>query len=311
MTLLYDDPVFLQHETGSHPENADRLRPVSARLRDSGLVAFCGRPEFDPCTRRRLNRLHSSRYIDEVWGLAKSGGGAFGLETLVGPSSYDVALLAAGSVCDAVERVVAGEDTSALCLVRPPGHHALATGAMGFCLFNNVAVGASLAVEELELDRVLIVDWDIHHGNGTQAAFWQDPRVGFLSIHRFPFYPGTGSAEETGAGPGLGTTLNLPVPFGISRGDYLSLFTDQLEKFASKIKPYLVLISAGFDTHRADPVGNLGLESEDFTALTRCVLKVARAHAGGRVVSVLEGGYNPAALTESVELHLRELLASA
>jgi acetoin utilization deacetylase AcuC-like enzyme len=311
VTLLYDDPVFLQHETGSHSENADRLRAVSARLRDSGLAARCARPDFEPCTRRRLNRIHSSHYIDEVWGLAKSGGGAFGFETLVGPSSFDVALLAAGSVCDAVERVVSGEDTRALCLVRPPGHHALTGSAMGFCLFNNVAVGASLAVEELRLDRVLIVDWDIHHGNGTQAAFWQDPRVGFLSIHRWPFYPGTGAAVETGGGPGLGATLNLPVAFGISRRDYLSLFMDQLERFASKIRPQLILVSAGFDTHRADPVGNLGLESEDFTALTRSVLEVARAHAGGRVVSVLEGGYDPAALSESVDLHLRELLTPA
>ena len=311
MTLLYDEPVFLQHETGSHPENADRLRAVSARLGASGLAARCVRPGFGPCARRRLNRIHSSHYIDEVWGLAKSGGGAFGLETVVGPSSYDVALLAAGSVCDAVERVARGEDASALCLVRPPGHHALVGGAMGFCLFNNVAVGASLAVEELGLDRVLIVDWDIHHGNGTQAAFWQDSRVGFLSIHRWPFYPGTGSAEETGSGPGLGTTLNLPVAFGTSRRDYLSRFKDQLEKFASRIRPQLVLISAGFDAHRADPVGNLGLESGDFTTLTRSVLAVAGTHAGGRVVSVLEGGYDPVALSDCVELHLRELLAPA
>ena len=182
---------------------------------------------------------------------------------------------------------------------------------MGFCLFNNVAVAARLAIDELGLDRVLIVDWDIHHGNGTQATFWEDPRVGFLSIHRWPFYPGTGDDDETGGGPGLATTLNLPVEFGTSRGNTCEMFADALEKFADKIKPQLVLISAGFDTHRLDPVGNLGLETEDFIPLTNAVLDVADAYAGGRVVSVLEGGYDPEVLADCVEVHLGEMLKRA
>jgi acetoin utilization deacetylase AcuC-like enzyme len=182
---------------------------------------------------------------------------------------------------------------------------------MGFCLFNNIAVGARMALAELQLDRVLIVDWDVHHGNGTQDEFWTDPQVGFLSIHRYPFYPGTGAADETGAGRGLGTTLNLPIKFGTSRQDYLKRFEDELTAFADQLKPQLVLVSAGFDSHREDPIGSLGLEVEDFRPLTRIVLNVARTHAGGRLVSVLEGGYNVDRLAESVEAHLEELLADA
>jgi acetoin utilization deacetylase AcuC-like enzyme len=304
MTLLYCHPCFLDHETGGHPERADRIRHIPERLAAAGLSGRCRTPEFQPVSRQRLARVHSPSYIDEVWAYAKSGGGHLDSDTIVSPASYDVALMAVGSVCDAVERLLRGEDTKALCLVRPPGHHAMINRAMGFCLFNNIAVAARLAVDVLELDRVLIVDWDIHHGNGTQATFWEDPRVGFLSIHRWPFFPGTGSADETGGSHGLGTIRNLPVEFGTSREDYLALFRNNLEEFAAKIRPQMVLISAGFDTHRLDPVGNLGLETEDFAPLTNMVLDVADAYADGRVVSVLEGGYDPSVLADCVAVHL-------
>jgi len=305
---LYNDSCFLKHETGAHPERADRLRSIAERLAHSGLDRKCQRPAWGPASRQQLARIHWPRYIDEVWALAKSGGGELDADTVVSPASYEVALQAAGAVCDAVRRVVRGEDTTALCLVRPPGHHALAGRAMGFCLFNNVAVAARMATEELGLDRVLIVDWDVHHGNGTQAAFWEDPRVGFLSIHRWPFYPGTGLEDETGGGPGLGYTVNLPVPYGTPRADYLARFTLALERFADRLKPQLVLVSAGFDAHRLDPVGDLGLDTEDFATLTSRVLDVAEAHAAGRLVSVLEGGYHLEATAQSVEAHLAELL---
>lgn len=308
MTLLYSERRFLNHETGDHPESADRIRLISGRLKQSGLAAQCRRVEFPPIDRRRLARVHSPSYIDEIWAYAKSGGGHIEVDTVVSPASYEVALLAAGCVCDAAERIIRGEDTQALCLVRPPGHHALTNRAMGFCIFNNVAVAARTAVDELGLDRVLIVDWDIHHGNGTQATFWEDPKVGFLSIHRWPFYPGTGDEDETGGGPGLGATVNVPVEFGTSRKDYLALLTNALTKFADKFKPQMVFLSAGFDAHRRDPVGNLGLETEDFGPLTDLVLDVARTHAGGRLVSVLEGGYNPEVMADCVELHLGEML---
>ena len=179
---------------------------------------------------------------------------------------------------------------------------------MGFCLFNNVALGARAALDELGLERVLIVDWDVHHGNGTQEMFWDDGRVGFLSIHRWPFYPGTGAAEETGSGRALGWIANVPVPFGTSRRDYHAQFDRALEYLAAKVRPQLVLISAGFDAHREDPIGSLGLEVEDFARLTRSVLQTAESHADGKTVSVLEGGYHPQRLAESVGVHLAELL---
>jgi acetoin utilization deacetylase AcuC-like enzyme len=307
MTLLYCSPCFLDHETGEHPERADRIRRIPARLEQAGLMGQCRQSEFQPVSRQQLAQVHSPAYIDEIWAYAKSGGGYIEADTVVSPASYEVALMAAGSVCDAVERVVRGEDSQGLCLVRPPGHHAMVNHAMGFCIFNNVAVAARLAVGSLGLRRVLIVDWDIHHCNGTQATFWEDPQVGVLSIHRWPFYPGTGAADETGGG-GLGLIRNLPIEYGTPRKDYLDIFGSNLETFAAKVKPELVLVSAGFDAHRLDPVGDLGLETEDFIPLTNMVLDVADAYADGRLVSVLEGGYDPEILADCVAVHLAEML---
>jgi acetoin utilization deacetylase AcuC-like enzyme len=179
---------------------------------------------------------------------------------------------------------------------------------MGFCLFSNIAIAASVARDEHQLERVLIVDWDVHHGNGTQDIFYADGRVGFFSIHRWPFYPGTGDTDETGTGDGLGATVNLPVTFGTPRATYRQRFATALEKFAARLRPQLVLVSAGFDSHRADPIGSLGLEVEDFAELTQIVHNVAAVHAGGRIVSLLEGGYNPPVLAECVEVHLRGLM---
>ncbi len=308
MTLLYRDARFLNHETGSHPERALRLQTIDAHLERHWLTAQCRQPEFGPCDREGLALAHAPGYIEEVAAFARAGGGQLDADTVCSPASFDVAALAAGAVADAVGRVVRGEDSTALCLVRPPGHHALADRAMGFCLFNNVAIGAMAAVRRHGLDRVLIVDFDVHHGNGTQDIFWTDPRVGFLSMHRYPFYPGTGSAGETGAGDGLGATFNLPVEFGTPRKEILAAFAARLQSFADQIRPQLVLVSAGFDAHRTDPIGNLGLEAEDYATLTDRVLEIAAVHAGGRVVSVLEGGYNPPALAQCVEEHLTRLL---
>ncbi|NLX94984.1 MAG: histone deacetylase [Rhodopirellula sp.] len=308
MTLLYSNDTFLHHETGLHPESADRIREIPSHLEKAGLDRRCKQPEWEPIPRHQIARVHSLRYVDEVWAMAKSGGGDLDVDTVCSPSSYDVALRAAGCVSDASQRILGGEDNQALCLVRPPGHHALASRAMGFCLFNNVAIAAKAAVDEMGLDRVLIVDWDIHHGNGTQATFWEDPRVGFFSIHRCPFFPGTGMEDETGSGDGLGATLNLPVAFGISRKDYLALFGLGLERFAAKIKPQLIFISAGWDTHRLDPVGNLGLEVEDYATMTNMVLDIADSYCGGKLISVLEGGYDPRIVAESVVVHLDEML---
>lgn len=308
MTLLYMNEKFLEHDTGKHPERPERLLAIVRQLQRTGVDARCHRPAWEPISLERLVLVHGREYVASVRQFAESGGGRIEADTVVSPASYDVALLAAGAVCDAVGRVVAGEEQQALCLVRPPGHHALPENAMGFCLFNNIALGARLAIDELQLNRVLIVDFDVHHGNGTQDTFWEDEQIGFLSMHRFPFYPGTGQWDETGSGRGLGTTRNLPIEFGQSRKFILQHFATELEHFAAKIKPELVLLSAGFDAHREDPVGSLGLETEDFEPLTDAVLDVAATYAGGKIVSVLEGGYNTSRLAGCVELHLERLL---
>jgi len=307
MTLLYHDPIFLQHDTGHHPERSDRLRRVVDHLVAKGLESACRHPHFERVTPERLARVHRPEYAEEVRNFAEKRGGYLDADTVVSSRSYEVACHAAGAVCDAVVRVVHGEEPRALCLVRPPGHHALADRAMGFCLFNNVAIGARVATAELGLDRVLIVDWDVHHGNGTQDTFWEDEQVAFLSIHRWPFYPGTGSVHETGGGQALGTKHNVPITFGTSRLKYLADFASHLQTFADKVRPQLVLVSAGFDTHRLDPIGSLGLEFEDFATLTRHVLDIASVHAQGRLVSVLEGGYNLEMLPLCVGAHLSVL----
>lgn len=310
MTLLYTDPGFLDHDTGRHPENAKRLEHITARLEDQKLIEACTLPRWEPASVEQLSLVHGGDYIAEVAKTANQGGGQLDPDTVVSRASYDVARRAAGAAMDAVRRVLDGDDATALCLVRPPGHHALPSKAMGFCLFNNVAIAARYARRQ-GLDRVLIVDWDVHHGNGTQDIFWKDGTVGFFSIHRWPFYPGSGRASETGAGDGLGATVNVPVEFGTGRDKYFDQFRSKLEALAGTIKPQLVLISAGFDAHRDDPIGSLGLTTEDFGELTAFVCQLAQEHCGGKTVSLLEGGYNPSKLAESVELHLRGLMETS
>ena len=278
MTLLYSDPRFLDHDTRrGHPERAERLRQITAELEASGIAARCTRPEWQPAEREAIERVHEAAYVDAIEDLAARGGGRPDPDTVVSPASFDVARLAAGAACDAVERVLAGEDRTALCVVRPPGHHALAHRAMGFCLFNNVAIAARLATDKHELDRVLVVDWDVHHGNATQDTFYSDGRVGFFSIHRWPFYPGTGASDETGTGAGLGATLNLPVEFGTPREAYLDHFRRELEAFAARIKPQLVLVERGI---RHPPRGSNRLARPGSRRL--CRVDAARARRGER-----------------------------
>jgi acetoin utilization deacetylase AcuC-like enzyme len=311
MTLLYTDPIFLKHETGRHPETADRLRSVTAQLDKSGLAKKCVTGTYKPLAEETVAKLHSPKMVAQVKQVAAHGGGRLDPDTVVSPESFTVGLAAAGACSAAVDAVLKGPEHVALCLVRPPGHHATPTKSMGFCLFNNVALAARHARTAHGLTRVLIVDWDVHHGNGTQDVFYEDPEVVFYSIHRYGggFYPGTGAADETGRGKGLGHVINAPIRYGTSRKEYHAAFTRHLEKAADKIEPELVLLSAGFDAHARDPIGSLGLETEDFASLTKEVLAVAKTHAKGRLVSCLEGGYNLDALAESVQAHLEELLA--
>ena len=311
MTLLYTDPLFLKHDTGRHPERADRLRSITARLHRAGLVERCTPGTYPPLNEDVVRQVHAPTVVERVREAARRGGDWLDGDTFVSPDSFDVALAAAGACTAAVGAVLSGADRTALCLVRPPGHHATPAHSMGFCLFNNIALAARHAKAAHGLTRILVVDWDVHHGNGTQDVFYDDPAVMFFSIHRFGngFYPGTGAADETGQGRGLGYTRNEPVRYGTPRDAYHGRFRNALHELADRIKPELVLLSAGFDAHRGDPIGSLGLETEDFAVLTREVREVAKVHAGGRLVSCLEGGYDLDALAESVEIHLTELLA--
>jgi acetoin utilization deacetylase AcuC-like enzyme len=306
--LLYFDPVFQKHDTGQHPENAARLLPTIRYLNTLSMDASHHRPNWEPVTRERLLNVHTAQYVDKLRSFAVAGGGFLDQDTFVCPQSFDVALMAAGAVCDAVERIDRKENKSAFCLVRPPGHHAATDHAAGFCLFNNVAIGARLATKELGYERVLIVDWDVHHGDGTQAIFWEDPKVAYFSMHRDSFYPFTGAQTETGAGAGKGTTRNVPIKYGTAPENQINLFEDKLSSFAETIKPQLVLISAGFDAHKDDPIGSLDLTAIDFAELTRSVVAIANRYADGKIVSVLEGGYQPDALADCIEQHLAELV---
>lgn len=308
MTILYSDPLFRRHDTGAHPESSARLIAIDKQLAAGKIADQCTLGEPRPITLEQLASTHHPDMIQAAATMAAQGGGHLDPDTVVSPSSYDVALTAAGTALAAVDAVVGGVESNALCLIRPPGHHATPDRSMGFCLFNNVALAARYAQRHWRLGRVLIVDWDVHHGNGTQDFFYNDESVTFFSIHRFPFYPGTGAAEETGTGRGLGATINTPIAFGTPREQYLAQFQGGLERAAASAKPELILISAGFDAHALDPVGNLGLKTEDYLVMTRQVVEIAKHYAGGRIVSCLEGGYHVEALAESVAAHLTGLL---
>lgn len=299
----------MQHDTGNHPESIARLRSVYARLKESGLDQRFERGVIKTASRAQVERIHSPNYLDTLAQFASQGGGRIEKDTVVSLESFDVALKAAGSAISAVDDVLSGTHSQAVCLTRPPGHHALMSAAMGFCLFNNAAVAAKHAEEAHGLSRILIIDWDVHHGNGTQAIFFDSPNEYFFSAHRSPFYPGTGARYETGRGDGLGTIFNLPLPFGIERKEYRESFHTVLEQAVVKCQPELIIISAGFDAHHLDPVGSLGLQSEDFIELTQLVMDAAGQYCNGKIVSLLEGGYNVKALAESVECHLETLLA--
>lgn len=307
MTVLYQSKTFLQHETGAHPENPQRLQAVMNQIAAEQITGLTIKNDPAVTSGEEIQRVHTADYLKSLKQFCADGGGRIETDTVVCPQSFEVARYAAGCATQAVDQVVQGKTQRIFCAVRPPGHHALANQAMGFCLINNVAVAAKHAVEHHKLNRVLIVDWDVHHGNGTQDIFYEEEQVYFFSAHRHPFYPGTGMGEETGAGKGLGTIWNLPLAFGTSRDDYFREFERMLLRAAEKCQPELILISAGFDAHKDDPIGSLGLETEDFGRLTRLVTGVADQYCQGRIVSLLEGGYNPQKLADSVVCHLKAL----
>lgn len=303
--LILSDDAFLAHDTGQgHPERADRLRAVTAALE---APAFSGLRQETPreATAEQIGRVHDPAYVSRVLAsIPESGLSALDPDTVLSPGSGVAALRAAGALIDAVDAVVGGDAPRVFCAVRPPGHHAEPERGMGFCLFNNVAIGAAHALAEHGLERVAIIDFDVHHGNGTQAAFEAQPAVLFGSSHQSPLYPGTGMASETG----VGNIVNMPLDPGsdgeIFREVWQSRFLPRLEAF----HPQMIFISAGFDGHRDDPLANLNLVESDFTWITSELVRVAEDACEGKIVSTLEGGYDLDALSRSVAAHVEALM---
>lgn len=307
--LTYISPqVCLEHDTGfGHPERIERLDGINRHLEQCGLMSDLQSLPARPATRADIARVHTPEHIDEVTRLITSGARQLDGDTSVSKRSLEAANLAAGSLLTGIDALASEETKRVFCGVRPPGHHAEAFQAMGFCIYNNVAVAARYAQEIGLASRVLILDWDVHHGNGTQHIFQEDDSVFYYSLHQWPFYPGTGAASETGVGMGKGFTLNRPLQAGSGDDDYLRLVDQDLQHIGNTFKPELIIVSAGFDAHQADPLGAMKLSEECFGRMTRMVTALADDHAQGRVISALEGGYDIQALARSVEVHLRDL----
>ena len=299
---VYYHPLFIQHETGEHPENKKRLIVAKRVLEESGLDLEWITP--GPAAVSAVARIHDLTYIDHVRKVAEEGGGWLDMDTMVSPKSYDAALMAAGGGLGAVERSLAGGQKAFL-LVRPPGHHACRARGMGFCLFNNIAIAAAYALEELGVSRVLIVDWDVHHGNGTQAAFYGDSRVLFFSMHRAGHFPGTGMASEVGVEEGAGFTVDVPLQPGAGDGAVLLAFESLLMPLARAFRPELVLVSAGYDPQRGDVMGGLCFSEDAFQWMAACLLDLSEEMGTCGPLCFLEGGYVPEMAAKSIVATIR------
>jgi len=309
-TAIIHHQVFYEHDTGpGHPETPSRYSVVMNALRgDQELWGTLLEVEAKEAPRGDIQAAHSPQLYKLVERVVAEGTGYLDADTAVSMRSLDAARRAASAPCQAVDLIMSGEVNNAFVPVRPPGHHATAERAMGFCLFNNVAVAAKYAQQKYpEIERVAIVDWDVHHGNGTQGIFYDDPSVYFFSSHQYPWYPGTGTRGEKGTGRGLGYTLNLPLRAATPASEQKRAFESALEEMSSEFNPDLIIISAGFDSHIADPLGQLLLTDQDFVDMTRAVKQWADSSSSGRLVSCLEGGYNLDTLGETVRAHVQEL----
>ena len=312
-TAIVHHPVFEKHDTGpGHPERAERYSAVMEALRgDADLWSNVVEIEGDQAKRTEIQACHTPQHFKRVERVVNEGTGYLDSDTTVSVHSLEAALRGAGAACRAIDAVMQGDAANAFVPVRPPGHHATPDRAMGFCLFNNVGVAARYAQQRYkEIERVAILDWDVHHGNGTQGIFYDDPSVFYFSMHQYPWYPGTGTRDETGHGRGRGYTLNVPLRAMTPTTDQLRAFDAAVSDMAGKFKPDLILISAGFDAHAADPLGQLLLTDADFVQMTQILKDWANDACAGRIVSCMEGGYNLGTLGETVRTHVKALQAS-
>lgn len=311
-TALIHHPIYQKHDTGQgHPETPKRYEVVMNALRkDADFFNSLLEIQPEQASQGLIQAAHTKEHFRRVEGAFENGLEMLDADTAISMKSFDAALYGAGGVCRAVDAVLNAEAKNAFVAVRPPGHHATAESAMGFCIFNNVAVAARYAQNLYkEIERVAIIDWDVHHGNGTQGIFYDDPSVFFFSMHQYPWYPGTGSKGETGFGRGKSYTLNVPVKAHTKAGEQRGMFESAIGDISRNFKPDLIIISAGFDAHLTDPLGQLRLEDKDYVAMTKVVKNWADEVCGGRVVSALEGGYNLETLGETVKNHVAELNA--
>jgi len=284
-------PIYLEHNLPHHPENAQRLQRILDKLEEEHLLSRLELLEPRPATEEELQRVHSPALIEQVKRKARSGGGHLDMDTYLTSQSFEAALMAAGGVVRAVEAVLDGEIDNAFALVRPPGHHATSNRAMGFCLFNNVAVAARTALLKESIERVLIADFDVHHGNGTQDIFADTPSVFYFSTHQYPYYPGTGAWRDTGSGAGQGTVLNVPMPTGVGDAGYAQVFSELVWPLTKRFSPDLILVSAGYDAHWDDPLAQMNLSLAGYAHMTQALLRMADQLCDGRIIFTLEGGY--------------------
>lgn len=305
--LVYD-PIYTRHDTGQHVESALRVEGVMALLEKSGVRQQLVILQPEPAPLEEIALVHSAEYISQVEKVAQAGGGWLDSDTVMSPASYEVALYAAGGVIKATQAVMRTEVDTAFALVRPPGHHATRSAAMGFCLFNNIAIAAKHAMKNYPLERILIVDFDVHHGNATQDTFYNDPGVLYFSLHQYPFYPGTGGIDETGIGEGEGSTVNVPLPAGCGDREYLKVFQEILYPVARRFRPRIILVSAGYDAHWADQMSQMQVSTAGFARMVELIQQMASEMCDGRSVFALEGGYHIPALAHSVKATLEVLL---